>query len=170
MKHVRLADYGDLLECHEIYKKAKKRMEKDKIPQWTGAYPSDKDLNKDVEEKNCYVFEKKGEIRGVMALIFEEEPTYANIDGVWLTDGPYATIHRIAVKKPGSGVAEDMLDFAQALAVKKGCRSLRVDTHEYNRPMRRFLSKNAFDCCGVVELADGSKRRAYEKPLKRHKK
>ena len=41
--------------------------------------------------------------------------------------------------------------------------SIRIDTHEDNKPMRRFLEKCGFKFCGIIYLEDGSKRLAYEK-------
>ncbi len=40
---------------------------------------------------------KKPETSGVsFAFILGEDPTYQQIDGAWLNDQPYGTIHRIA--------------------------------------------------------------------------
>ena len=40
---------------------------------------------------------------------------------------------------------------------------LRADTHEANRPMRRCLERAGFVYTGVITVADGTPRRAYER-------
>ena len=44
----------------------------------------------------------------------------------------------------------------------KNVNSLRVDTHEENLSMQRLVAKNQFQYCGIVYMADGGKRFAYE--------
>ena len=40
---------------------------------------------------------------------------------------------------------------------------VRADTHEANRPMRRCLERAGFVYTGVITVADGTPRRAYER-------
>ena len=48
----------------------------------------------------------------------------------------------------------------------KNIHSLRIDTHEYNFPMQKMLSKNGFVKCGIIYLNgimdNVNKRFAYE--------
>ena len=67
-------------------------------------------------------------------------------------------IHRIAVKYHGRGIA----DFCFNECFKQ-FPIIRIDTHEDNIPMQRCLSKNGFEYCGIIYLANGSKRLAYQK-------
>ena len=50
-----------------------------------------------------------------------------------------------------------MLDFARTQY-----NHLRADTHADNIPMQSCLQKNGFAYCGVIYLANGDPRRAYE--------
>ena len=43
------------------------------------------------------------------------------------------------------------------------CQSLRADTHADNKVMQHLLEKNGFTRCGVIHVADGSPRFAYQK-------
>ena len=43
------------------------------------------------------------------------------------------------------------------------CQSLRADTHADNKIMQHLLEKNGFTRCGVIHVADGSPRFAYQK-------
>ena len=42
-------------------------------------------------------------------------------------------------------------------------KSLRADTHADNKIMQHLLEKNGFTRCGVIHVADGSPRFAYQK-------
>lgn len=40
--------------------------------------------------------------------------------------------------------------------------NLRADTHRNNRTMRHLLEKSGFRYCGIIHVADGSERLAYQ--------
>ena len=90
------------------------------------------------------------------------------VSGQWLTDRPYAVIHRIAVddKLKGRGIAGWILEQAEHLCRQRGVESLKIDTHQDNTSMRRLLEKQNYHYCGVIQLhRDLSLRVAYEKRL-----
>ena len=58
-----------------------------------------------------------------------------------------------------------MMAYLAELAREQGKLSLRIDTHEGNLAMRKMLAKNGFVYCGVIYLAGGDKRVAYERIL-----
>ena len=39
---------------------------------------------------------------------------------------------------------------------------LRIDTHRNNLPMQHVLGKLGFETCGIIHLADGDERIAFE--------
>jgi RimJ/RimL family protein N-acetyltransferase len=134
--------------------------------QWTNGYPGRDILLEDIKNGSSYVCydigadgRAAGEITGVFSLVFGEDPTYRKIrGGGWLNDRPYGTVHRLAVRIHGRGVAPFCLDWCF-----RQCRNLRVDTHEDNIPMQRLLKREGFLPCGVITLPDGSPRLAYQK-------
>ena len=81
----------------EIFSYARKQMAENGNPsQWKDSRPSMDLVKKDIENGNSYVMEEDGRIIGTFAFIVGIEPTYLEIEGQWLDDAPYATIHRIA--------------------------------------------------------------------------
>lgn len=46
---------------------------------------------------------------------------------------------------------------------KKKIGHLRIDTHADNHIMQHLILKNGFEQCGIIHIADGSERIAYEK-------
>lgn len=140
------------------------------IDQWQDGYPEPAVLAEDIRLEQLYVFDDGGSVAAFAALVPGLEPVYDAIDGAWLTDGPYLTIHRMALDDAhrGGGLAGAMLEHAAEIARALGCASLRADTHRGNRAMRRFLEKRGFEPCGTVLYAvkEGDPLRvAYEKRI-----
>ena len=48
------------------------------------------------------------------------------------------------------------------------CDSLRADTHADNKIMQHILEKNGFARCGIIHVADGTPRIAYQKLTPAH--
>ena len=78
--------------------------------------------------------------------------------GHWLNDGPYGTLHRLASAGHRSGVGRLVIDWCL-----EHCESLRADTHADNKVMQHVLESNGFSRCGIIHLANGSPRIAYQK-------
>ena len=114
-------------------------------------------LHKNVEEGKLYVMTQEDHIHGVFYFAIEEDPTYAVIhDGAWHSDGQYGVIHRIAGDGSG-GILRTALAFA-----REQISHLRIDTHADNSVMQRALNKQGFRRCGIIYIADGSPRIAYD--------
>lgn len=139
------------------------------IDQWQNGYPSRQVVKEDIALCRSYAVTENGQIVGTFVLVDDGEPTYEKIyDGAWKTNGDslsYTAIHRVAVSVTmrGKGVSTAILDYAASHARALGRASLRIDTHEGNVVMRRMLEKHGFAYCGVIYLADGDPRVAYEK-------
>lgn len=161
---IRKASLNDLGRIKEIYENAKKFMRASgNREQWTGNYPSDELITKDITDGNCFVCEENGSVLGVFCLFDSPDKTYERIyDGEWIDDGDYCVIHRIATDRNGKGVAKACFDYGIS---KKGV--LRIDTHRDNIPMQKALLKNGFIRCGIIYLESGDERIAFCKIDKR---
>lgn len=125
--------------------------------QWGDSYPGIDDIERDLAADA--LFACVDECDEVLAAFFFREgpdPTYAEIDGAWTDDGPYHVMHRVAARA-GSGAGRFSIKWAS-----RQVRSVRIDTHEDNRPMRHVLASLGFTECGTIHLADGSPRIAYQ--------
>ena len=168
----RRGESADLDRIMEIVGSAQRFLASQGLDQWQSGYPSRAEFERDIERGWCWVFEDEGEIVSVMAIVPEDDPSYAVIDGAWLTPGGnYTGVHRVAVSEDcrGSGVARQMFALAEDLSLGWGRASLRIDTHPGNRPMQRLLAKCGFARCGSISLASGPEagheRIAFEKVL-----
>lgn len=148
----------DLPRILEIYAYARSFMARTGNPtQWGTSHPPRNQLEKDIENGRLYVVKEASAIRGVFYFCIEEDPTYAVIhDGAWHDTKPYGVIHRIASDGSG-GILKAAVDFARSRV-----DYLRIDTHENNHVMQRALQKQGFGYCGIIYIADGSPRLAYD--------
>lgn len=158
--NIRKAKLSDLDRILEIYAYARQFMVETGNPnQWAAqGYPKRALLEADIEKDWLYVMEDDSGIHGVFAFPLGEDPTYSRIEGSWLNDNPYGTIHRIA----GDGTVKGI--FRQCLAFCSGLTdSIRIDTHADNRVMQSAILKNGFTYCGIITSSDGTPRLAYQR-------
>lgn len=162
----------ELLEVSEVMKiidSAKEYLKKQGLDQWQDGYPNDMVIENDVKAGISYVWVENSEIFGTTALSFDGEVTYEEIhEGNWKSNQKYGVIHRMAVseKAKGSGVAVQMMNDAEKICTQNKVYSIKVDTHENNKPMQRLLEKLGYEYCGIIYLENGDKRVAFEKLLK----
>ena len=156
---VKKAVLPELSRIEEIYAYARQFMADHGNPnQWGKATPPHEQLVRDIEERKLHAVCDESGIHGVFYFSIEEDPSYAVIeDGAWRSTSPYGVIHRIA--GDGSG---GILRAAVAYAEKQ-INHLRIDTHRDNYVMQQALAKQGFEKRGIIHIADGSPRIAYDK-------
>lgn len=165
----RLAGKRDIPAILSIIRQAQASIARLGIAQWQDGYPNREIFEQDIQREQCYIFLIEKRIAGVMVVSFESEECYrALTGGKWLSELPYGVVHRMAVADAArsGGLAGQMMELAEICCLQNGVTSLRVDTHEGNLPMRKFLKKHGFTLCGTVDYGgpDG-KRIALEKLL-----
>ena len=126
--------------------------------QWADTYPNHELLTKDIESGNLYTVTSNGNIVGAFAMFTGDDPTYAEIDGAWCNDEPYISIHRVASDGSCHGIVQAIVRYVAKLK-----NNVRIDTHEKNSVMLHLLESNGFTRCGIIHLADGSPRIAFQR-------
>ncbi len=170
IRHTQTADIPYVMA---LFEKARQTMAALGIDQWQNGYPFINNVEEDIAAGESYVVVQDEKIIATFVFMERDEPTYAVIDGAWRSASPYAAIHRITVspdvrrsaQKEGGAksISTEIMDFVKAKAAADGFSGgIRVDTHEGNIPMRKMLEKQGFVYCGVIHLADGSPRVAYQ--------
>lgn len=158
---IRQAKPTDIAEIMQVMETAKRIMRSSgNMHQWGDGYPSEAVITADMEKGGGYVVENDGSIVGYFAFLPSPEPTYAKIyDGRWIDDEtPYHVVHRIASKPDVHGVFKSIMDFCFAHD-----SNIRIDTHRDNTIMQHCISKYGFGYCGIIYLANGDERLAYQK-------
>lgn len=160
--NIRRTTIDDLDAIEKIYAGAREQMKLDGNPnQWKDSSPSISAVIADIENGNSYVMEYGGRICAVFSFIIGEDATYRIIEsGEWKNDLPYGTIHRIASDRTVRGVFSKCLEYCLTLI-----GNIRIDTHKDNAIMRHLVEKYGFEHCGIIYIADGSERIAYQKTV-----
>ncbi|MEY8291854.1 N-acetyltransferase [Carnobacteriaceae bacterium 52-44] len=156
---IRKATKEDIPAMREIFNYGREvQLKTGNLNQWEAGYPADEVILEDIRQKAAHVcVDDKGNIIGVLSVFTDPDPTYKNIEGAWLNDKPYATIHRIATNGQVKGTGQYCIEWVQ-----NQYDNVRIDTHENNEQMKYIVKKLGFEYCGVIYLANGDARNAYQ--------
>lgn len=155
---IRLATKKDLDKMREVFNHGRKvQLESGNSTQWRAGYPADDLILADVAQDAAYVcLNEQEKVVAVLSVFTEPDATYYKIDGAWLNDEPYATIHRIASNGQERGVGQRCIEWVQSKYA-----NVRIDTHDNNQQMKHILKKLGFKYCGIIYLENGDARNAY---------
>jgi ribosomal protein S18 acetylase RimI-like enzyme len=139
--------------------------------QWDENYPDEAVFRRDIDLKQLWVCEIRGEIRGeiagIAAVTMDQEPDYAQVG--WDISEPAIVVHRLAVDPAfrGAGVASALMQKAEEVAVERGITVLRVDTNTHNDATQRLFPKLGYQLAGEIglEFRPGLRFFCYEKRL-----
>ena len=149
-------------QIEEIYGAARRFMRASgNMHQWINGYPDRAVITEDIEKNRLFLCVENGDILCVFCYFYGDDPTYGKIyGGAWKNEEKYGVIHRIAVseKARGKGAAAFCFDYCFGK-----CGNLKIDTHRDNIPMQKALAKNGFSQCGIIYLANGDERLAYQR-------
>ena len=159
---IRQANYDDIPAMMKIYDAGRSYMRNEgNASQWEG-YPTEDIASNDIQKKTAYMIEDSGKPVACFTFIIGPDPTYSYIEGGEWTDNekPYGTIHRIASLQNVHGILAASLDFCFSMI-----NNIRIDTHKDNKTMLHLLEKHGFEKCGIIYVADGTPRCAFQKIL-----
>src|SRR5690606_26584606 len=108
--------------------------------QWQDGYPNIQSITSDIDKGQGYVCVDATEgLVGYVALIFDIEPAYNELEGQWLTHGEYAGIHRLVVSQDTKikGVGTWIMHQIEEIALDRGIFSIKADTNHDNAGMLR---------------------------------
>ena len=150
----------------EILQQAILRRKQDGSDQWQDGYPNPDVVKADIERGIGYVLTEGDTIIGYSAVLVNDEPAYAGIEGKWLTNGDFLVVHRVAIAENylGKGFAKKIFEYLEPLAISKQIYSIKVDTNFDNIGMLKVLEKLGYVYCGEVFFR-GASRKAFEKVL-----
>ena len=161
MRKVREIKPTDISGIMQVMEAAKRIMRQSgNMHQWGDGYPSETVIFSDMEKHGGFVIEDEGSIVAYFAFLPSPEPTYSEIyDGEWIDDTlPYHVIHRIASYPEIHGIFNTIMDFCFSHDA-----NIRIDTHRDNLIMQHNILKHGFYYCGIILLANGDERLAYQR-------
>ncbi|MBG9980620.1 N-acetyltransferase [Facklamia sp. DSM 111018] len=157
---VRKANKQDLPHLQAIYDLGRSfQLQTGNLQQWEAGYPGQAQIERDYQAGHLYVLEveESETLLAVMALIPGKDPCYDQIEGSWLNEDEYVTIHRIASNGLVRGAGRYLLKWAQ-----DRYPNIKIDTHQDNGPMIHLLNKLSFVECGIIYLENGDPRKAFQ--------
>ena len=158
---IREARPSDMSAIMQVMEAAKKIMRSSgNMHQWGEGYPSEAVILSDMEKNGGFVVEDDSKVVAYFAFFPSPEPTYDHIyGGRWLDDvQPYHVIHRIASYPDVHGIFKSIMDFCFSRDA-----NIRIDTHKDNTIMQHNIEKHGFTYCGIIYLASGDERLAYQR-------
>ncbi|MBU0941282.1 MAG: GNAT family N-acetyltransferase [Bacteroidetes bacterium] len=162
----RKATTSEIPQIWVILQQAIARRKADGSNQWQDGYPNPEVILNDITKNAGYVLLEDEDIVGYVALLINDEPEYANIEGQWLTNDDFVVFHRVAIAENqlGKGLAKKLLYYIEEFALANEIYSIKADTNFDNQAMITIFEKLGYAYCGQVYFR-GSARRAYEKIL-----
>lgn len=160
------ATISEIPQIWDILQEAIARRKEDGSNQWQDGYPNPEVIRKDIQKGAGFVLTEGETIIGYSAVLLNDEPEYAKIEGKWLTNGDFVVFHRVAISKKymGKGLAKKILGFIEEFAMRNNIYSIKADTNHDNFAMMKIFEKLGYTYCGDVYFR-GSPRKAYEKVL-----
>jgi len=158
---IRQATNSDLDRLMDIFDAARNFMQSTgNTYQWINGYPQRELIAQEIAAKHCYVCLNEQEVPvGTFCFIEGPDPTYAYIeDGKWLDEAPYWVIHRLASDGSCHGIFEACIEWCA-----QRTPNLRIDTHADNKVMQHLVEKSGFTRCGIIYIANGTPRIAYQR-------
>ncbi len=154
---IRLAKKSELNKVVALYDTLNDYLQSSiNYPRWKkGQYPSEITATEGFEANGLYIMEVNGEIAGTIILISDQPKQYEKLSWGKRSEAEKTlVIHALAVhpKFLKRGVASQLLDFAQQLAVSEGMETIRLDVFEENYPAQNLYTKKGYKCVGTVDL------------------
>jgi RimJ/RimL family protein N-acetyltransferase len=160
IKKAKIEDIDVVMNVIDAAKRFMRQTGNDK--QWTDGYPSKEFILNHIRNKNFYkIISDNEQIVGVFYFKVENDKTYTKIyEGEWLNNEPYGVVHCIASNGKQKGIAAFCLQWCL-----NQCKNVRIDTHRDNSVMLNILKNNGFQQCGIIFIANGTERIAFQKCL-----
>ena len=154
---IRKADMTDIEEIGKLYDDVCDYLcAHENYPGWRkGIYPTKDDAKDGIKESSLYVAKKDNKIVGALILRHKPEEGYKNVD--WFAESNYEkiyVIYTLAVHPDFSraGIGKQLLGFAEELARKEECISLRLDVVKDNIPAENLYKKCGYKYVGTTSL------------------
>ena len=148
---IRKATRLDIDSLMNLTKACAAFMIKNNIYQWNEHYPNRKAFKNDIFRKELYVLELNNTIIGCVTISTFMDEEYKEVN--WLTPNKNNIyIHRLAIhpKHQGKGFAQQLMDFAERLAIDNSYASIRLDTFSKNKRNQKFYELRGYKKLGTI--------------------
>ena len=149
---LRLAGLNDISEIMELVNGVVPLMNAAGNFQWDASYPNPAVFESDVALGQLWLCEISGVIAGLAAITNEQEPEYAQVG--WDPNEDAIVVHRLVVgiDHRGKGVAGLLMNKAEAVAIERFVKILRVDTSSVNAATQKLFPGLGYTFAGEITL------------------
>jgi ribosomal protein S18 acetylase RimI-like enzyme len=126
------------------------------IEQWDEVYPSRENSSQDITAGTLDVLCEHDTIIACITVDLQLDPMWQGLD--WTVDGePAAAVHRLMVhpSKQGLGHAKRLMLHAEKIAMRRGCRSIRLDTFLQNPAAMALYPRLGYRRTGIAMMRKG---------------
>src|SRR3546814_1368750 len=115
MHTFRKAQPNDLPQIWKIIQYAISRRKEEGSEQWQDGYPNPEVLRNDIDNGVGFVLVDADTITGYCAVMINDEPAYAVIEGKWLTNGDFVVFHRVARSEEHTSELQSLMRISYAV-------------------------------------------------------
>jgi len=153
---IRKANKSDLDNIMLMYKSCVKGMLTNNIDQWDATYPNSGVIIEDLIAQTYFVAIENNIIIGGINIDQNQDKTYLEIDWEDKSDS-FLVVHRLAVKEEfwNKKIGKDLMLFTEKLVIKKGLKSIRLDTYSGNPKAMEFYINLGYQQLGHIYLKEG---------------
>lgn len=160
-RSIRQATAADIPSIMQVLDYARVKMRQSgNANQWINGYPTTQAIMSDIERGGAFVVTDDDVVVAYFAFLPSPEPTYSRIyEGQWLdAEAPYHVVHRMGSLPTVHGIFKSVMDYCFSVD-----SNICVDTHRDNKVMQHLFEGYGFQYCGIIYLADGDERLAYQR-------
>jgi ribosomal protein S18 acetylase RimI-like enzyme len=153
---IRHAIDGDVLVLSALLRDCVAGMFAAGIEQWDEVYPNEEIIHKDIAAGTLHVLDKCDRVIGCVTLDDQPDPLWQGL--AWSDDGtPFIAVHRLMIhpSQQGCGLARKLMQHAEAVALEKGCGSIRLDTFTQNPGALALYEKLGYRRTGIATMRKG---------------
>lgn len=148
---IRKAEKTDIESLINITQACAKSMIDQGIFQWNEHYPNKSAFINDLNRKELYVLEVNCKVIGCVVISTFIDEEYVPVK--WLTPNKNNIyIHRLAIHPnlQGKGYAQQLMSFAEQLAIDNNYSSIRLDTFSQNKRNQKFYELRGYKRLGDI--------------------
>lgn len=159
---IRKGNLTDINHILKITKACTEQMIENNIFQWNAFYPNKNPFKKDVAREELYIIEASSEIIGCITISTLMDEEYISVSWLTQTD-KNLYIHRLAVhpKYQGRGYAQQLMSFAENLAISHQFKSIRLDTFSKNLKNQKFYELRGYKRLDEIKFPNQSEHPFY---------
>ena len=120
-----------------------------------GMYPTIETAEMTQRNGTLYVLEDNGEICASVILNHVQPCEHYKINWKYdASDDETMVVHTLCVppSKAGRGYGSAMMEYIKNLAIKTGCKIIRLDTYIGNLPAQSMYKKLGYECAGTANV------------------